>query len=183
MVQKVSSQAKAFVEWESRERATRLGTAMTRCRHLEELALSMLLADVIDAAIAIWADFIDGQGVEWADPDEVSLLEQANVLARLAPYLPGKELLSLARSAWGPRTTEAFVVEPTGDHAIIGKVAWYPLAGSLVVSWFPTADTFGVHTVLRESSVDVMMSARIGPRPTSVQAFTPSLLRMHAQAA
>lgn len=122
-------------EWLRVEYVHRSAFALLRLNALSEIADSLLADDLFDAAYAIWDDFIDGRRADERFPSHLEpteLTEHAMIFAEVAKYLTARDIVTLARAAWGMQTFETHLADTT-ESKVIGKFAWYPGSAAVCI--------------------------------------------------
>lgn len=118
----------AQAAWEHADRRIRTLTASWRLNELRKLSSLMRMNDRIDAARAIWVEFIDGQTPAEAErltPEAIT--GQAAILAGVTWHLSHGDVVAYARAAWGERSFDTHAAADT-------HVGWYPDDDLLVIN-------------------------------------------------
>lgn len=137
MVQDITA-LQALDRFDRLDRYSRATFALARVEHLAEVGSDLRPTDRHGLAASIWSDYIDGRQSGWISADEDERAQQANVLARLAPYFEPEEILALALDTWGERGLQALLIEQHGHVTrAVGTFGWYPKAEALVITWHP----------------------------------------------
>ncbi|MDY7528481.1 MULTISPECIES: hypothetical protein [unclassified Cryobacterium] len=157
----------ALNEWEGHERRARATFALARLNNLDTLNFILTRTDLFDAAFAIWDDFIDGRTIQdgWREADDIAwpeLREHAAVFARVAAYMPGRELLALADKAWESR---AFAVPINLGGRLAGSIERRP--DRLAIRYFATNETAGLTAIIKPGNTTIRTPnlPLVGPRP------------------
>lgn len=122
----------ALGAWNIVDNALRFGWTRSRLMNLSNLSGLMRGNDRIDAARAIWLEFIDGQTAvdryarNRLEIEPIDLHRQAEILAEIAAYLPEADVIDFASRAWATHEFEVHVTEQL-------HVGWSPFDRALTI--------------------------------------------------